>query len=271
MEKTKEMLGHTSRRSLNALLEFVEFLGGCVNLTYATLRSIFRPPYYLRLTIEQCYQLGVKSLSLTTITALSTGMVMSLQFGLGLERFGGKPYVPKIVGLSILRELGPVLTCLMLAGRIGSGIAAEVGAMTVTQQIDAIRALGTDPIKKIVIPRLLAMLLMAPLLTLLADITGILGGMTLSAVELNIHPTFYFHESFISLRLSDFMVGINKTFVFGFVIAMTGCYYGLNTSGGTQGVGTSTTKAVVTSCILITILDFVLTKLFWMFERGFSP
>jgi phospholipid/cholesterol/gamma-HCH transport system permease protein len=270
MEKTKDLLEQTSRRSLNALMEFVQFLGGCVNLTYATMLAIVRPPFYFRLFVEQCYQLGIKSLSLTTITALSTGMVMSLQFGLGLERFGGKPYVPKIVGLSIMRELGPVLTCLMLAGRVGSGIAAEIGSMKVTQQIDAIRALGTDPIKRIVIPRLLAMLLMAPLLTLLADITGVFGGMVLSSFELNIHPVFYYHEAFVSLRLTDFMVGINKTFVFGGIIALTGCYYGLNTTGGTQGVGQATTKAVVTSSILITIFDFVLTKLFWTLERGFQ-
>lgn len=267
MEETKKLLEQTGLRSVSAFVEFIDVIGGEINLAYATFLALLRRPFYFRLFIEQCYQLGVKSLSLTTITALSTGMVMSLQFGLGLERFGGKPYVPKIVGLSIMRELGPVLTCLMLAGRVGSGIAAEVGSMKVTQQIDAIRALGTDPLKKIVIPRVLAMLLMAPLLTLLADITGVFGGMALSSMELNIHPTFYYHEAFVSLRLSDFMVGINKTFVFGLIIGLTGCYYGLNTTGGTQGVGQSTTKAVVTSSILITIFDFVLTKLFWMFER----
>ncbi len=270
MESTKRLMRHTSGRSMQAAREFLEFLGGAVHLTKTILHSIVRPPFYFGLFVEQCYQLGVKSFSLAGITALSTGMVMSLQFGIGLERFGGKLYVPKIVGLSIMRELGPVLTCLMLAGRIGAGIAAEIGSMTVTQQIDAIRALGTDPIKRVVIPRVLAMLLMAPLLTVLADLIGIFGGMWLSYMELNIRPEFYFHEAISAIQTADFMTGFAKTFFFGFIIAITGCYYGLQTTGGTQGVGQSTTRAVVTSCILITIMDFVLTKLFLIIERGIS-
>lgn len=268
MEKTKKLIGHTGLRSLNALLGFLEFLGGATRLIGTTIRRLMTPPFYFELFTEQCYQLGVKSLSLTTITALSTGMVMSLQFGLGLERFGGKLYVPKIVGLSIMRELGPVLTCLMLSGRVGSGIAAEIGSMMVTQQIDAIRALGTDPIKRIVIPRVLAMLVMAPLLTVLADVTGIYGGMWLSSIELNILPEFYFHEAIAALTMADFLVGIGKTFCFGLIIGVTGCYYGLRTTGGTQGVGRATNLSVVTSSILITISDFVLTKLFLLIEKG---
>jgi phospholipid/cholesterol/gamma-HCH transport system permease protein len=268
MEKTKSLIDHTSKRSLNAFVGFVDFLGGSINLAYSTAYALFRPPFYFRLFTEQCYQLGFKSLSLTMITALSTGMVMTLQFGLGLERFGGKLYVPKIVGLSILRELGPILTCLMLAGRVGSGVAAEIGSMKVTQQIDAIRALGTDPIKRIVIPRVLAMLLIAPMLSLFADIVGILGGMLIAYIELNIDPSFYFHEALVALRPIDFIVGISKTVLFGLTIGITGCYYGLITEGGTQGVGQATTRAVVTASILITIQDFLLTKVWWLYERG---
>lgn len=252
------------------LHEFLEFMGGSINLLYATVVSLFRPPFYFNLFTEQCYALGVKSFSIAFITAVSTGMVMSIQFGYGLERFGGKLYVPKVVGLSIMRELGPVLTCLMLAGRVGAGIAAEVGSMKVTQQIDAIRALGTDPIKRIVIPRILAMLLMTPLITVMADLVGIGGGMVLSYFELNIHYDFYFHEAIVSLRLSDFTVGIAKSVFFGLIIALTGCYYGLKTDGGTQGVGTATRRSVVTSSILITIFDFLLTKVFWIFERSMN-
>lgn len=267
MEKTKEILTHTSGRSLKAMLRFIEFLGGAVNMVYATGRTLVKPPFYFNLFIEQCYQLGVKSLSLTTITAISTGMVMSLQFGLGLERFGGKLYVPRVVGMSIMRELGPVLTCLMLAGRVASGIASELGSMNVTQQVDAIRALGTDPMKRLVIPRILALLIIAPMLTVLADLTGIFAGMCLSYFELNINPDFYFNEALRVMGTSDFLVGIGKTFFFGFIIAVTGCYYGLHTEGGTQGVGQSTTRAVVTSSICITVSDFILTKLFWILER----
>lgn len=268
MEKTRNLLTHTSRRSLNAFLGFIDFLGGGINLLYSTCYALVRPPFYFRLFTEQCYQLGFKSMSLTMITALSTGMVMTLQFGLGLERFGGKLYVPKIVGLSILRELGPILTCLMLAGRVGSGIAAEIGSMKVTQQIDAIRALGTDPIKRIVIPRVLAMLMLAPMLTLFADIVGIFGGIFIGYIELNIDPSFYFHEALVALRPIDFMVGFTKTFLFGLTIAVAGCYYGLATEGGTQGVGQATTRAVVTSSILIVVQDFLLTKIWWIYERG---
>ncbi|NDG26005.1 MAG: ABC transporter permease [Proteobacteria bacterium] len=185
----------------------------------------------------------------------------------GLERFGGKLYVPKVVGMSIMRELGPVLTCLMLAGRVGSGIAAEIGSMNVTQQIDAIRALGTDPIKRIVVPRVLAMLLMAPLLTVFADLVGIGGGMIISMSELNINPDFYIYEGITSLKVTDFTFGVTKTFLFGLLISVTGCYYGLRTTGGTQGVGQATNYAVVTSSILIVIFDFILTKLFWILEK----
>jgi phospholipid/cholesterol/gamma-HCH transport system permease protein len=268
MVQTKLFIDITSKRSIAATLEFLDFLGGVVKLIWTVIRSLTKRPFYFPLFVEQCYQLGVKSLSLTLITAISTGMVMSLQFGIGLERFGGKLYVPKIVGLSIMRELGPVLTCLMLAGRVGAGIAAEIGSMKVTQQIDAIRALGTDPIKRVVIPRVLAMLLLAPLLTVLADLTGILSGMFLSYFELNINPEFYFHQAITALRFADFTLGFLKTPFFGLIIAITGCHFGLTTTGGTQGVGRATTKAVVTSSILITVSDFMLTKLFMLFERG---
>ena len=255
-------------RFVRGIVDMLEFIGGSVNLMYATVVALLRPPFYWGLFVEQCYALGVKSLSIAFITALSTGMVMSIQFGYGLERFGGKLYVPKVVGLSIMRELGPVLPCLMLAGRVGAGIAAEVGSMKVTQQIDAIRVLGTDPIKKIVIPRVLAMLLMTPLITILADLIGITGGMLISYTELNISFDYYYHEAIISLRISDFTVGVAKSLFFGLIIAVTGCYYGLKTEGGTQGVGNATRRSVVVSSILITIFDFILTKVFWIFERG---
>lgn len=247
-----------------------EYVGGVSRLIVTTIRKLFSRPFYPQLVAEQCYSLGVKSLSIAFITALSTGAVMSLQFGYGLERFGGKLYVPKVVGLSILRELGPVLTCLMIAGRAGSGIASEIGSMKVTQQIDAIRALGTDPIKRLVVPRVLALLIMTPLITAMADLVGIYGGMWISNIELNIHPDFYIHEGLLGLRTSDFTVGIAKTVFFSLIIGFTGCYFGLKTEGGTQGVGQATTRAVVTSCIGITIFDFVLTKLFWLMEKGFE-
>jgi phospholipid/cholesterol/gamma-HCH transport system permease protein len=267
MEATKQIFQFFLIRSFKQARHLLSFCGGSVSLLLRTLRSAFTPPFHFSLLVDQCFSLGIRSSFLVFITALSTGFVMSLQFGYGLERFGGKLYVPKIVGMSIMRELGPVLTCLMLAGRVGSGIAAEVGSMNVTQQIDAIRALGTDPIKRIVIPRVLAMLIMAPILTVFADLVGILGGLIIALTELNISASFYIYEGLTSLKLADFTLGISKTFLFGLLISLTGCYYGLNTTGGTQGVGRATNHAVVTSSVLIVIFDFILTKLFWIFEK----
>ena len=192
---------------------------------------------------------------------------MALQFGFGLERFGGKYYVPKVVALSLVRELGPVFTSLMLAGRIGAGITSEIGSMNVTQQIDAIRALGTSPIKKIVIPRVLACLLVLPMLTVIANFIGITGGLIIGATELKLDPLFYYQKVVYTVTVTDFVVGVAKTTFFAAFISLTGCYYGLKTTGGTQGVGLATTKSVVTSSILIVISDFFLTKLFWMIEK----
>ncbi len=268
LSDAKRFITLTHSAGLQTVIGTFDYIGGILQLMATTIPKMFRRPFYPQLIAEQCYSLGVKSLSIAFITALSTGAVMSLQFGYGLERFGGKLYVPKVVGLSILRELGPVLTCLMLAGRVGSGIAAEIGSMKVTQQIDAIRALGTDPIKRLVIPRVVAMFIMTPLITGMADLVGILGGMWISSVELYIHPDFYLHEGLLGLRLSDFTVGIAKTVFFSLIIGFTGCYFGLKTEGGTQGVGQATTRAVVTASIGITIFDFVLTKFFWLMEKG---
>lgn len=267
MEMTRTFISFIVVRALRSTMHLFSFVGGSLSLLIITFRSLFQRPFHFQLFVEQCYSLGIRSTSLVFITALSTGFVMALQFGYGLERFGGKLYVPKVVGMSIMRELGPVLTCLMLAGRVGSGIAAEIGSMNVTQQIDAIRALGTDPIKRIVLPRILSMLVMAPLLTVFADLVGIAGGLLISLSELNINADFFIYESITSLKLTDFTLGISKTFLFGLLISLTGCYYGLNTKGGTQGVGKATNHAVVTSSILIVISDFILTKLFWILER----
>lgn len=196
------------------------------------------------------------------VTALATGSVMALQFGFGLEKFGGKLYVPKLVALTILREMGPVFTSLLVAGRIGSGIASEVASMKVTQQIDAIRALGTSPIKRIVIPRVLASLIALPILTLFADYIGVFGAMMVSFHELEINTEFFFAKVIDTLIIEDLLTGMAKTVVFAFFISVTACWKGLNTEGGTQGVGNTTTWVVVTSSIFIMISDFFLTKLF---------
>jgi len=240
----------------------LHFAGGFAILCGQVFNECAYPPYYLRLIVEQVMAIGIQSILLVSVTALATGSVMALQFGYGLAKFGGKLYVPRIVSLAILREMGPVFTSLLVAGRIGSGIASEVGSMKVTQQIDAIRALGTSPIKRIVIPRLVASMIALPILTLFADYIGLFGSMIVCTKELAINPEYFFAKSIETLRMYDLLTGMAKTLVFAFFISMTACWKGLNTEGGTQGVGESTTWVVVTSSIFIMISDFFLTKLF---------
>jgi phospholipid/cholesterol/gamma-HCH transport system permease protein len=244
------------------VISILEFAGGFGILSAQAIKECFYPPFYFKLIIEQLYSIGTQSLLLVAVTALATGSVMALQFGYGLAKFGGTLYVPKVVALTILREMGPVFTSLLVAGRIGSGIASEVGSMKVTQQIDAIRALGTSPIKRIVIPRLVACLIGLPILTLVADYIGLLGAMAICTKELAINSEYFIAKSIETLRLYDLLTGLAKTIVFAFFIAITACWKGLNTEGGTQGVGDSTTWVVVTTSIFIMISDFFLTKFF---------
>lgn len=247
--------------------DILVFLGGLSQLSKKIVRETFHGKIYWRLLIEQIYIIGWKSLPLVMITAISTGMVMSLQFGLGLEKFGGKLYVPKLVAVIILREMGPVFTALMIAARVGAGIASEIGSMTVTQQIDAIRALGTSPIKIIVIPRVIACLITLPLLVAIANLIGNLGSLIIGSTELKLDTQFYFQKIITTVDFHDYTSGIFKTFFFAIFIAIPACYFGLNVHSGTKAVGSATTRAVVVSSILILVGDFFLTKLFWVFER----
>lgn len=244
------------------VLSATRFAGGFAQLTWQTMVEAVRFPIPFRLIVQQAYAIGVESLLLVLITGIATGSVMALQFGYGLARFGGTLYVPKITSLSFLREMGPVFTSLLVAGRIGSGMASEIASMKVTQQIDAIRALGTSPIERIVIPRLFACMLALPILTLLADYVGLVGAMLIAKSELNIGFNFFYAKILETLTLSDLFTGMAKTIVFAFFIAISACWKGLNTEGGTQGVGQTTTWVVVTSSIFIMIADFFLTKFF---------
>ncbi len=207
--------------------------------------------------------IGVGSLNIVILTGLFTGMVLALQTALSLETFGAKNYVGRVVSLSMVRELGPVLTALMVSGRVGSGIAAELGSMTVTDQINAMRAMGSDPLRKLVVPRLIAGLLMVPLLTVLSDSLGLIGGWLISVVILKIPGGLYFTSSIDALTLNDIVTGLIKPVVFGGIIAMVGCYMGLSTTGGTQGVGRSTTQSVVVCSVLVLASDFLMTRIFF--------
>lgn len=249
-----EALGEGTLSRLELVADFVGFMG-------ATLRAAFRGPFPVSLTVEQFHVLVIRSAPLVFVTATSTGAVMALQFGYGMERFGGKLYVPTIVSISLVRVLGPVFTCLMLAGRAGAGVASELGGMTVSQQVDALRALGSDPIQKLVLPRVVALTLGAPLLTLLADVLGIVGGMVVSTTALGISSSLYLQKAYSALTLADVCVGTGKTVAFGMFIAFLGSFNGLRTKDGTAGIGTSTTQAVVLGSIVIMVGDVLFTKL----------
>jgi len=246
--------------------DLLNFVGGNAILTQQITREILKRPIYFELWLTQIQSVGVKSLPLIIVVAISVGMVMALQFGIGLEKFGGKLYIPKLVSVSIIRELGPVFASLMFAARVGAGITSEVASMVVTQQIDAIRALGTSPIKKIVIPRVVACLIALPILSVFANTIGVLGGLLVGSFDLGLDPGFYFQKIRESVNLADYFSGIGKTFFFAFFVAVPSCYYGLNVKNGTRGVGIATTKAVVAASILILIGDYFLTKFFWIFE-----
>lgn len=250
----------------SAALTFFEGVSEFAALAARTLRATVTRPFYFDILVEQFLLLIVRSAPLVLITGISTGAVMALQFGYGMERFGGKLYVPTVVAVSIVRVLGPIFTCLMLAARAGAGVAAELGSMSVTQQVDAIRALGTDPVRKLVVPRVIVLVVGAPLLTLLVDLFGILGGMLVSASSLQIPFAYYISKSNAALTLSDVAVGTGKTIVYGALIGLISCFEGLRTHAGTAGIGTATTRAVVLSSIAITLADVLFTKLSWILK-----
>lgn len=254
-------VAQTGGRFQNYFLSALRHIGGVGLLTWKMLQSFRKPPFYFRLFLDQVNSVGVNSVLLLFVTGLATGSVMALQFGFGLEKFGGKLYVPKIVALSIMREMGPVFTGLMIAARVGAGMAAEIGSMKVTQQIDAIRALGTSPIKRIVAPRVMALLFALPMLTIFVDFVSILAAMLVS-MTMGIGAYFFIEKAVDTIQISDFVTGFIKSLVFAYLISIIACYRGLNTGGGTRGVGDSTTVVVVSASISVMISDFFLSKLF---------
>jgi phospholipid/cholesterol/gamma-HCH transport system permease protein len=240
-----------------AALEVQEY----VLMVRAAMIGIFTAPRYRFDIVEQFDVIGVGSLTVVLLTGFFTGAAFALQSGLTLDQFGGRSVVGRLISASMIKELGPVLTGLMLTGRVGSGIAAELGSMVVTDQIYALRALGTDPIRKLVVPRLLAGVLMAPVLTVLSDFVGILGGWLVAVFQLQIASGVYWSSVTQALYTQDVWMGLIKPFVLGFVIVTTACHVGLRTKGGTQGVGEATTVAVVTGSVAVIAVDFFVTKI----------
>jgi len=240
----------------------IEYLGDLAQLAGQIVTGTVTRPFYSAEVLHQMDEIGVKSVSITGITALFTGMVLALQTAYSLAAFGGKLFIGRVVSLSLVRELGPVLTALMVAGRVGSGITAEIGSMVVTEQVDALRSMAISPVRRLVVPRALATILMLPVLTALADLLGILGGLGIAIVELQMTTQDYLTSIWSQLVISDIGSGLGKTFFFGFEIALIGCANGLRVQGGASAVGLATTRTVVFASICILVSDFFLTKLF---------
>jgi phospholipid/cholesterol/gamma-HCH transport system permease protein len=238
------------------------YVGGLTDLAGQTMQQLRRGPMERPLLMAQLDQIGVRSLSIVIITSAFIGMVLALQTAYALADFGGKMFVGTIVSLSLVRELAPVLMSLMVGGRVGAGIAAEIGTMKVTEQIDAMRALATNPVRKLVVPRVVACTVMFPLLTVVAIALGITGGLIIAVSNLHLAANYYLRSVVEAVHYNDLASGIGKTFFFGFGVALIACYNGLRTSGGADGVGRATTQTVVTGSITVLIMDFFLTKLF---------
>ena len=248
------MLTHWLKAALYEVQEYMRLQG-------QTVRGIFSRPFYFHDVVEQFDEIGLGSLTVVLLTGFFTGAVLALQTGITLDQFGARPFVGRLISASMIKELGPVLTGLMLAGRIGSGIAAELGSMVVTDQINALRALGTDPVRKLVVPRVLAGFFMAPVLTVISDTVGILGGWLIAVYQLRVASSLYWTSITEALYLQDAWMGILKPFFLGYVIVTIGCHVGLRTSGGTQGVGRSTTAAMVAASVAVIAVDFFVTRL----------
>ncbi len=244
--------------------EFFERAGGLAILGGRALRALVSPPYEVRLWVIQAEQIGVRSLGVAAITTIFTGMVLALQTAYSLPAIGVKYYLGTVVSKSLVRELGPVLVALIVGGRVGAGMTAEIGTMKVTEQIEALRAMAVDPIKKLVAPKLAATLVMIPALVILGDVLGTLGGLLVAVLQLGLAPGLYINDVLDSLKLSDVASGVGKSFFFAYFIAIIGCYNGLHTRGGADGVGRATTDTVVLSAILVLVFDTLLTKLFYI-------
>jgi phospholipid/cholesterol/gamma-HCH transport system permease protein len=232
-----------------------------VRLLVQIARGLISRPVYRHDIVEQFDSIGLGSITVVLLTGLFTGMVLALQSGITLDQFGARSMVGRLVSASMVKELGPVLTALMVTGRVGSGIAAELGSMTVTEQIAALRSLGTDPVRKLVVPRVLAGVFMLPVLTVIANAIGMVGAWIISITQLHVASSVYWNNVVAGLFVQDVWMGLIKPFVLGFVMVTIACHVGLRTTGGTQGVGRATTQAVVAGSVAVLAVDFLLTKL----------
>ena len=242
--------------------ETAVWYGGLGLLAVRVARNLALPPSYLWIVAREIDLMGVRSLMVALTAAVFTGMVLALQSAVNMARFGTENYVGPVVAVSILRELGPVLTAILVGGKVASGITAELGSMKVTEQIDALRSIGVNYIKKLIVPRLIAAMVVFPVMTILADGVGMLGGMLIMVFERNVDAYLYWNTISYWVVMKDFLTGVGKTFFFAVIVTLIGCYNGLATEGGTEGLGRSTTATVVQAAMAVIISDFFLTKLF---------
>ncbi|MFH0840165.1 MAG: ABC transporter permease [Candidatus Omnitrophota bacterium] len=262
----KELRSSIESRAYSLGSNFVDimgYIGGSFILFAQTVYWIFVPPLKKRQAIDQMNKIGVNSLPIVLLTSLFTGMVLALQSAYQMQKMSSEMYIASLVSLSIVRELGPVLTALVVAGRVGAAITAELGTMKVTEQIDALETLATNPIKYLVVPRFLALFIMLPLLTIYADMIGIFGGYIIGVFKLHITPRMYMRMTYQPLVFKDVFTGLIKSVVFGVIIAIVACFQGMRTEGGAEGVGKSTTQSVVISFIMIIAADCFITAMFY--------
>ncbi len=267
VEELDDFAEYNSRSSREMLVGLVEYIGAIGILSCRTLTTGLTSPPDWSAIWRQCERIGVRSLAIACLILFFVGMVMSLQFGITMKAIGALPYVGKVTSLSIARELAPVFTSLVVGGRVGAGIAAEIGSMRVTEQIDAIRALGANPVRKLIWPRVLAATLTIPLVSMMATLVGWFGGMFLAYLRFDLSMTQYYQSSLATVYLMDFISGFIKPFFFGFFIAIIGCHHGLTCGAGTEGVGKATTRTVVNIAIMTVVVDFILSQVFTLLPR----
>lgn len=261
IEKEIKPLAKTPQIIGKEVTTFSQHMGRVAILFQEILKWLWKKPVELKNIYHQMVEIGVNSLPVTSLTSLFTGMVLGLQTGNASINILGEPlYVGTVVGFSMIKELGPVLTSMVISGRVGAAIAAELGTMKVTEQIDALHTLGTNPVKYLAVPRFIACLIMVPVLTLYADIIGIIGGYIVSIYKLGVPSSVYYHDIIDYMRIDDVFHGLIKSFFFGFIIVIVSCYKGFTTEGGAEGVGRATTQTVVISMVLILVSDYFITS-----------
>lgn len=243
---------------------FFGYLGGSALLALHALREALFPPYRFGLFVAQIHAMGVLSLVLTVVAGLFAGMVVALQSAIELQRFGATLYIGPTVARGMVREAGPVMTALLVGGKVGAGITAELGAMRVTEQVDALRSIGANYVKFLVVPRLLAGLVVFPLLTIIANVVGIIGGLVVAMSQFHLDYMLYWNTIFDTTSFQDYFSGLGKAVVFGFLVALAGCYQGLTFTGGSTELGRATTATVVVIGISVLVADYLLAQLFFL-------